>query len=251
MNFRLHPLRYFTRGSSPANDPWALSTVPSPWGKTCPPLDTHPPTSAPCRHLLLALIQGVLFPQHGTSPLLHPKLHPLDSHSPGHRCWSPLALVPLQFPPWHLALLPPLSDCLGPSPSSHQSQAPWCPESPPHSHPPSPRASLLFCLSLNPRRGVTPGPCSPLAPQSQALTTSSLQSLPFPHSRNTCPWSTVHLLSLHHPLFGSTTPVDSHYLNLVSEILVYATWSAGFSYRESSPRPPSPACWLPEPSVEV
>ena len=82
MNFPLHPLRYFTRGSSPANDPWALSTVPSPWGRTCPPLDTHPPTSAPCRHLLLALIQGELFPQHGPSPLLHPKLHPLDSSTP-------------------------------------------------------------------------------------------------------------------------------------------------------------------------
>ena len=45
-----------------------------------------------------------------------------------------------------------MSDCFGPSPSSHQSQAPWCPESPP----PSPRASLLFCLSLNPRRGGSP-----------------------------------------------------------------------------------------------
>lgn len=104
-----------------------------------------------------------------------PGLQVLDSTCPG----------PSAVPHMAIALLPPLSDCLGPSPSSHQSQAPWCPESPPHSHPPSPRASLLFCLYLNPRRGVTPEPCSPLAPQSQALTTSSLQSLPFPHSRNT------------------------------------------------------------------
>ena len=165
-------------------------------------------------------------------PLPGPQV--LESSCPGPSAVPPMAPCPAPTLVRLLWALTKFSSITGP----------MVPESPP----PSPRASLLFCLSLNPRRGVTPGPCSPLAPQSQALTTSSLQSLPFPHSRNTCPWSTVHLLSLHHPLFGSTTPVDSHYLNLVSEILVYATWSAGFSYRESSPRPPPPACWLPDPN---
>ena len=107
MNFPLHPLPYFiTRRNSPANDPWALSTVPSPWGRTCPPLDTHPPP--PCRHLLLALVQEEPFPLHGPSPLLPPKPHPLDSstpqatgaglHLPWSLCSSPHGTLPCSHP---------------------------------------------------------------------------------------------------------------------------------------------------------
>lgn len=49
-----------------------------------------------------------------------------------------------------------------------------------------PRISTSLSPSLT--QGIpplSPEPCSSLAPQSQALTTSPLQSLPFPHSRNT------------------------------------------------------------------
>ena len=101
----------------------------------------------------------------------------LGSTSPGPSAAAPMAPCPaptLVRVPWALTKF---SSITGP--------LLWCPESPPHSHPPSTRVPLLFCLYLNPRRGVSPEPCSSLAPQSQALTTSPLQSLPFPHSRDT------------------------------------------------------------------
>ena len=131
-------------GSSPANDPWDLSTVPSPWWRTCPPLDTHLPTSAPVQAPALGPHpRGSFCP---TRPLPHscilnltlwipPLSRPqmLDSTCPG------LSAAPPMAP----ALLPALSECLGPSPSSHQSQAPWCPESPPYPHPGRPSSSVF------------------------------------------------------------------------------------------------------------
>lgn len=105
----------------------------------------------------MALLQGGAFP--ATWPLPHSCILNLtlwipplsraqvpDSTCPGPSAAAPIAPCPaptLVRVPWALT----------------KSQAPscGCPESPPHSHPPSPRASLLFPLShahplpLNPR----------------------------------------------------------------------------------------------------
>lgn len=76
-----------------------------------------------------------------------------------------------------------MSECLGPSPSHRLplvvAQNLHLTLTLPHPGHPS---SSVFTLTQG---GVSPEPCSSLAPQSQALTTSPLQSLPFPHSRNT------------------------------------------------------------------
>ena len=103
----LHPHSpiFITRRSSPANDPWALSTVPSPWGRTCPGLDTHPHISAPVQ-----------------APALGP--HPRGAFHPTwplpHSCILNLTL-------W----IPPLSrpqvldsTCLGPSAASPMAPCP-------------------------------------------------------------------------------------------------------------------------------
>ena len=144
-----------------------------------------------CRHLLLDLVQGRPFPQHGPSPLLHPEPHPLDS-STLQGAGAGLHV------PWSLC-----SSCHGTLPSSHPCASAlglhqilinhkpplWFPESPPHSHPPSPGAPL-FCLHANPREGVSPEPCPRPVPQSQALSTIS--------SAASCPSSTVGILPLVH-----------------------------------------------------
>ena len=100
--------------------------------------------------------KGGPFPQHGPSScILHPEPHPLDSstlqgtgarlHVPWSLCSCPHSTLPCSHPvrvPWALTKF---------------SSVTGGPESPPHSHPPSPRASLLFPLShahplpLNPR----------------------------------------------------------------------------------------------------
>ena len=78
----------------------------------------------------------------------------LDSTSPGPSAAAPMAPCPaptLVRVPWALTKF---SSITGP--------LLWCPESPPHSHPPSTRVPLLFCLYLNPRRGSALSHAHPL-----------------------------------------------------------------------------------------
>lgn len=130
----------------------------------------------------MALIQGEPFPQHGPSPLLHPKPHPLDSSTP--RASGAGVLLP-----WSVCSSPhdtlpcshPCPTALGP----HQVLINHRPHGAQNLHLPHPGHPSSSVFTLTQGGGVTPEPCSPLAPQSQALIASSLQSLPFPHSRNT------------------------------------------------------------------
>lgn len=110
--------------------------------------------------------KGGLSPNKAPPPLLHPEPHPLDS-STLQGTGAGMATCPaptLVRVPWALTKF-----------SSVTGSLLWLP-----------RNSTSLSPSLT--QGIpplSPEPCSSLAPQSQALTTSPLQSLPFPHSRNT------------------------------------------------------------------
>ena len=128
--------------------------------------------------------RGGLSPNTAPPPLLRPEPHPLDS-STLQGTGAGLHV------PWSLCSCP-----HGPLPCSHRCPSALGPHQVLINHRPPLVVAQNLPLTLQPghpsssvftltQGGVTPEPCSSLAPQSQALTTSPLQSLPFPHSRDT------------------------------------------------------------------
>ena len=143
----------------------------------------------------------------------------LDSTCPG----------PSAAPPWHLALLPPLSECLGPSPSN-QSRAPSCG---------APNHHLTLTLPhtghlSSPVFTLTQGGGSPLS-HVHALSPSPRPSphllcsvLPLLHSGNTALGPLPTSLAF---ITLSLVPGYQQALTTSTKSLFYATWSTGLSLK--------------------